>query len=197
MKKPVIKSISYSNTEILENINFLYLNNKGFELDPTYSKGNFYKDFPQPKHKSDLIPQFDDVKKADFIDLPFENNSINSICFDPPFVFGTAGQRKNNTMSKRFSIIDTHKDLMDLYNLSLKEFNRILKPKGVLAFKCQDYTDSKSYFNHNYIFNFAINNNFVGLDIFILLAKNRIYNPNLQQRHSRKFHCYWWVFRKK
>lgn len=197
MKNNVIKSFSYSNTEILKNINSLFLDNKGFELDPTYSKGNFYKNFPKPKYKSDINPHFKDVIQADFTDLPFENNFINSICFDPPFVFGSAGQRKNNVMSKRFSIIDTHKDLMNLYELSLKEFHRILKPKGILAFKCQDYTDTKTYFNHNYVYEFALQNKFVGLDIFILLSKNRIYNPNLKQRHSRKFHCYWWVFKKK
>ena len=43
----VIKSFSFLNTEILNSINTLYLDNKGFDLDPTYSKGNFYKDFPR------------------------------------------------------------------------------------------------------------------------------------------------------
>ena len=78
MKNNVIKSFSYSNTEILKNINSLFLDNKGFELDPTYSKGNFYKNFPKPKYKSDINPHFKDVIQADFTDLPFENNFINS-----------------------------------------------------------------------------------------------------------------------
>ena len=194
--KSVIKSISYSNTEILNSINKLYLNNKGFDLDPTYSKGNFYKDFPEPKYISDLQPLSKKVTKADCTNLGFGNNELNSICFDPPFLHGTAGQRKNNHCSKRFSLVDTHSELLDLYNKALKEFYRILKIKGILAFKCQDYTDTKTYFNHNYVYNFGIETGFQGLDLFILLAKSRIFNPNLTQRHSRKFHSYWYVFKK-
>jgi len=192
----VIKSISFSNTEILNNINKLYLSNKGFELDPTYSKGNFYKNFPKPRYISDLEPKFEYVEKADCTKLKYNTNSIESICFDPPFLFGTGGNRDKNISSKRFSILPNHNALINLYSNSLIEFYRILKPKGILAFKCQDFTDGKTYFVHNEVYNLAIQNNFKPIDLFILLAKIRIYNPNLKQRHSRKFHCYWYIFKK-
>ena len=198
MKKPVIKSISYSNTEILENINFLYLNNKGFELDPTYSKGNFYKDFPQPKHKSDLIPRFDDVEKADFTDLKFNDSSIESICFDPPFLYRPSKTVNNSKINQKtkFSYYQTFGDLLKNYQSALDELHRILQPKGILAFKCQDMSDSKFNASHCEVYDMAINK-FKVVDLFILLAKNRVYHSEQQQRVARKFHCYWWVFRKK
>lgn len=128
----VIKSISFSNTEILNSINSLYLDNKGFDLDPTFSKGVFYKQFPRPKYISDLIPKFDYVEQSDCTKLKFESNSLDSICFDPPFVHGTAGQRKNNINSIRFTIMPNHNSVIDLYKNSLIEFHRVLKKKEYL-----------------------------------------------------------------
>ena len=193
----VIKSVWFSNTEILNSINNLYLNNKGFDLDPTFSKGVFYKDFPRPKYISDLTPKFNYVEQSDCTKLKFESNSLESICFDPPFVHGSAGQRKNNINSIRFTIMPNHNSVIDLYKNSLIEFHRVLKKKGILAFKCQDFTDAKTYWNHIHVHNMSENIGYEVVDLFILLSKNRIYNPNVKQRHSRKFHCYWYVLKKK
>jgi len=196
----VIKSFSFSNTEILNSINTLYLDNKGFDLDPTFSKGNFYKDFPKPKYVSDIKPQFNFVKQSCSSKLDFKDNSLDSICFDPPFLIGYGNSKANKNISAiRFGIFNYYKDLLDYYYNSIQEFYRVLKPKGILAFKTQDYSVSsnKAYFLHNDVFNLCEKNNFETLDLFVLLAKNRIYNPNLKQRHSRKFHCYWYVFKKK
>ena len=192
----LIKSVCHSDTEILTNIRTLFLDD-WFELDPTYSKGNFYKEIPKPKLKFDLIPLSDDVVRADCRFLPLPNNSISSIVFDPPFMFGTHGQTKNNIMNKRFTMFDTWPELCIMYQDSLKEFYRILKQKGILAFKCQDYTDSKTTMTHCLVHQWAIQFGFYPKDIFILVAAGgRIYNPKLTQRHARKFHSYWWVLQK-
>ena len=195
--KPVIKSISYSNTEILNAINKLYLDNKGFDLDPTYSKGNFYKDFPEPKKKSDLIPRFKDVRKSDFTDLFFPDESLQSIIFDPPFLFRGRKSINNSKTEKTtsFSYYKTFGDLLISYSRALKEFYRILKPKGILAFKCQDMSDNKFYPNHIEVFNLA-NPYFKILDLFILLSKSRVFHAEQKQRVARKFHSYWYVFKK-
>ena len=192
----LIKSVGYSDTEILTNIKSLFLND-WFELDPTYSKGNFYKEIPQPKLKFDLVPQSEDIVQADCKHLPLANNSISSIVFDPPFMFGTHGQTKNNIMNKRFTMFDTWPELCIMYQDSLKEFYRILKKKGILVFKCQDYTDSKTTMTHCLVYQWAVTMGFYPKDLFILIAtKGRIYNPKLKQRHARKFHSYWWIFQK-
>lgn len=196
----LIKSISYSNTEILTNIKTLFLDD-WFELDPTYSKGNFYKEIPQPKLKFDLDPQTDDTIQADCRNLPLENNSISSIVFDPPFMFGGKngphGGQGKDLMAKRFGMFYNFVELCAVYHDSLAEFYRILKRKGILAFKCQDYTDSKTTMTHCLVYNWAIGLGFYAKDLFILCAKQRpIFRPNATQRHARKFHSYWWVFQK-
>lgn len=193
---PVIKSVCHSDTEVLTNIRNLFLDD-WFDLDPTYSKGNFYKETPQPKLKFDLSPQSEDVVQADCRHLPLTNDSISSIIFDPPFMFGTHGQTKNNIMNKRFTMFDTWPELCIMYQDSLKEFYRILKKNGILAFKCQDYTDSKTTMTHCLVYQWATTMGFYAKDIFILVATGgRIYNPKLTQRHARKFHSYWFIFQK-
>ena len=99
-------------------------------------------------------------------------------------------------MAKRFTIFKDFDELKNMYFNSLKEFYRILKKRGIVIFKCQDYTDSKTTMTHCHVFNWAEQNGFYAKDVFILFSKNRIFNPNVEQRHSRKFHSYYWVFQK-
>lgn len=194
----LIKSVSNSDKEILTNMRKLYLGGDRFDLDPTYSKGNFYKDIEQPKLKFDLNPQIDGVSWADCARLPLESNSVSSIVFDPPFMFGTHGQTKNNKMNKRFTMFDTFEELEYMYCGALFEFSRILDYNGFLFFKCQDYTDSKTTMTHCLVYNWATDLAYYAKDLYILVATSgRIYNPSLKQRHARKFHSYWWVFQNK
>lgn len=113
-------------------------------------------------------------------------------------MFGTHGQTKNNIMNKRFTMFDSFSDLCVMYQDSLKEFHRVLNKKGILIFKCQDYTDSKTTMTHCLVWQWAETLGFYAKDLFVLLANGgRIYNPKLQQRHARKFHSYLWILEKK
>ena len=83
------KSFSFDEQELIQWI--LQLHCKfPIELDPTYSKGNFYKgNFPEPVHKFDLYPQVPGVLQANAEDIPLVSDSINTIMFDPPFLATT------------------------------------------------------------------------------------------------------------
>ena len=117
---------------------------------------------------------------------------------DPPFMFGTHGQTKNNRMNKRFTMFDSWQELVDMYRGCLVEFHRVLPRGGILAFKCQDYTDAKTTMTHCLVWQWALESGFYAKDVFIKLASGgRVYNPALRQRHARKFHSYWWVFENK
>lgn len=194
----LIKSVSESDTEILNAFRQLYLDGDEFDLDPTYSKGIFYREVEEPRLKFDLSPQVEGVVQADCTNLPLMSNSINSAVFDPPFMFGTHGQTKNNKMNKRFTMFDTFEELKYMYKRALSEFQRVLNFNGFLFFKCQDYTDSKTTMTHCLVYNWAVERNYYAKDLYILVATGgRIYNPNLRQRHARKFHSYWWVLQNK
>jgi len=195
-----IKSYSFKEDEILKAILNLYCNSEYFDLDPTYSIGNFYKNIHKPRYCSDIKPQLDFVEEMSSDNLRFENNSINSICFDPPFLIGYGNCENNKNISAvRFGIFKYYKDLLEYYSNSVKEFNRVLKKDGILAFKTQDYSVSsnKSYCLHNDVYNICKRFGFEFLDLFVLLSKCRIDNKYLEQRHSRKYHTYWYVFKNK
>jgi len=202
IKKPKpISTISYDQVEIIENIMNLYINNNQFCLDPTYSKGNFYKNgrVPQPLHKTDLYPKSKSVIKANANNLPFELNSLNSIMFDPPFIVGHTKKKPTGIIGERFHGFPYIKDLWKWYDECLTEFYKILKPNGVLAFKCQDTVSSgKQWLSHVHIINKAESLGFYTKDMFVLLAKNRIIGHNhANQQHARKYHAYFLVFIKK
>lgn len=57
-------SVYEGDYEMLTAINRVFLKDKGFDLDPTYSKGVFYKKFgfQEPREKSDLVSLYPKVK---------------------------------------------------------------------------------------------------------------------------------------
>jgi len=204
LDKVVIKSISYDQSEIIKNILELHVVNRTIDCDPTFSYGNFYKNtgINIPKYIFDINP-IEDVEYGDSRNLPLDNESINCEMFDPPFL-ATTGKSlykndNSNIINKRFGVYKNEKELHQFYIDSLKESYRILKPKGILIFKCQDKVSSgKQYMSHVFIMNEACKLGFYPKDLFILLAKNRIVADwqKENQKNARKYHSYFWVFEK-
>ena len=200
----LIKSITNNQNDIIKSILKLYIKKSCFDLDPTYSKGIFYKNIKTPIFKSDIKPLNSTIVQSDCRNLWLEDESIDSIMFDPPFLATKGPSLKinndSNKILKRFSVFKNEKELHQFYIDSMKEFYRVLKENGFLIFKCQDkVSSSKQYFSHVFIMNEAIKIGFYPIDLFILEAKNRMV-PKWQlenQKHARKFHSYFWVFQKK
>lgn len=183
--------------EILTAINDIFLRGKWFDLDCTYSKGIFYQNIPQPRLKSDIVPLFDDVKKSDCQKLEFiTDNSLNSIVFDPPFLFRNRKSSNNDKISARFSYFSSYQDLIKMYENSITCFYKKLKNNGYIFFKCQDMTDGKFYCTHNEIINYSTDNGFALKDIIIKTSKHKLQKESKQQNCVAKTHCYWLVFKK-
>lgn len=199
----MVRSISYSEDEIINWILTLHCES-AIELDPTYSKGNFYKKtIPEPTYKFDINPIIDGVVRASADNLPLPNESITTMIFDPPFLATTGKSLSvtngSNILNKRFGTYPTEKELFKFYINAIKEFHRILKQNGILIFKCQDKISSgKQYFSHTFIMNHAQSMGYYIKDMFILLAKNRIVADwqLKNQKNARKFHSYYLVLQK-
>ena len=199
----MVKSISYSQDEIIQNIIKLYNDGNTFQVDPCYSKGNFYKNIERPEFCFDIQPQFDFVKKCDCRHLPFGEETIESIIFDPPFL-ATTGKSihedaNNNYINKRFGVYPSEKELFLMYKDAVAEFSRILVNDGLLVIKCQDkISSSTQYVSHFALIDYCQQNGLYCEDIFILLAKSRLVADwqVKNQKHSRKFHSYFLVFKK-
>ncbi|MCC6720908.1 MAG: hypothetical protein IT243_01800 [Bacteroidia bacterium] len=200
----IIKSVVYSNFEAIQSIMELY-KIEVFDLDCTYSKGAFWKNLPIPIVRSDIEPLDDTILKADSRNLPFENDTLHSIMFDPPFNIGGKNYKNNkegsSIISKRFGAYASFEELKEHYKSSLIEFNRILAKNGILVFKCQDtVSGGKNHFSHLFVVQTAIELGFYPRDLFVLVANTRI-NPYgsvwKNQEHARKYHSYFLIFEKK
>lgn len=194
----MIGSIYKNEQDLLKSIIEVHLKGVNIHIDPMYFKGNFYKNgIAKPFHRFDINP-IGDCSKGDARDLPIDNEYANSIILDPPFMFGIHGKSKKYYSSATHGIFKSFYELEELYRGILKEAYRILKNKGILIFKCQDYTDSKTTMVHCFVYNWALEQGFYAKDLAILnLPKNKIYNSNLKQKHFRKVHSYFWIFEKR
>lgn len=188
--------LTFDEPQIIQDIMDLHNDGKPFELDPTFSKGTFWKGFEEPKYKFDIEPERDDVQQADCRDLPFEDESIESIMFDPPFVAG--GSIHPGIIRDRFTCYHSMSDLWKFYEESLDEFYRILKPEGIIAFKCQPVVSgSHQYMTHFKVGAYAQKLGFYIQDQFILGRKNVLWSPNMaNQKHTRKNYSFYLVLRK-
>ncbi|MCP3685415.1 MAG: hypothetical protein GY861_22415 [bacterium] len=200
----MITSISYDQSEILNNILLLHCKSARFDCDITYSKGNFYRNAPEPEIKMDINPTqalFSDVIQADSAHLPLCTSSLDSIVYDPPFLATTGpsllkGKTGSNIIAKRFSVFRSEPELLLSYRDTIRECHRVLKPMGVLVMKCQDKISSgKQYLTHVHVIQMA---SYVGLypkDMFVLLSRRRIVAKwQRNQQHARKYHAYFLVF---
>jgi hypothetical protein len=200
----MVKSVYTSNTEAITNIMRLYDIDR-FDLDCTYSRGGFWKGLPDPTHKTDLYPHFENVKKANSEDLPFDDESMDAIMYDPPFVISGKSYKTNkegsSIIAKRFEGYTSYEKLTNNYFNTLKELYRLTKKGGFVVMKCQDtVSGGKQHFTHVMIMNMALQIGFYPRDMFVLTSNIRVNAFNgtkwRKQHHARKFHSYFWVFEK-
>ena len=197
----IIKSISYDQSEILAWVSILYLDGDGFDMDPTYGYGGFYKSIiPKPRFVFDNRTLDGVSAVSDCTRLPLRDKAVHSIVFDPPFIIrGNRTESTRGKMANRFGCFHDRGEREVFYLMSLMEFYRVLDKGGILIFKCQDEVDSHiNVFTHVYVHEAALSVGYTPEDLFILTRKSTIGRYNIKhQEHARKFHSYFWVFKKK
>lgn len=199
----MVKSVYTSNYDAIVNIMHLYKIER-FDLDCTYSKGSFWKDLPGPVNKTDLLPVNNTVIEANSENLPFDDGSMKSIMYDPPFVVAGASYKGNkegsSIIAKRFEGYTNYDDLMENYYKTLKELHRVCEKDGLVVMKCQDtVSGGKNHFTHSMIMNMAMDIGFYPRDLFILHNKVRINSFGTKwtkQEHARKYHSYFIILQK-
>lgn len=198
-QKFLIKTVSENQSEILSNILRLYVQTNTFDCDLTYSIGNFYKNIPSPHFKFDKFPQEENVFPLSQISAIVEKGSLHSIVMDLPFIIRNV-KKQNSKIDLRFSHFSSLKELFDTNKEMLQLSYELLSKNGYLIVKTMDFTYAyKQIWLSNFIQNEAFQIGYILEDIFILVTKTRMIRSNNmeQQRHARKYHSFFFVFRKK
>ena len=194
----IIKSVSDTQDEILFNILRLYVGRSCFDCDMTYSIGVFYRNIPQPTMKYDKYPQFEDVLPLEQA-YAIENGALHSIIIDLPFTVKNSEKDAQTSMIARrfncfYSVDELYKTNVEMLNLAYCK----LQKGGYLIMKTMDFVyGAKQYWISNFVQDKAAETGFILEDTFILVSKHKILSAKIgEQRHARKFHSYFFVFKK-
>jgi tRNA G10 N-methylase Trm11 len=190
-----------TNDRVFPNILKLYVAPGAKVADVTYGKGIFWKNIDKQLYK--LLPT-DIETGVDCRELPYEDDSIDCVVFDPPYMHTPGGSAHVNHQNyeayyannKSSSVAKYHEAVLKLYFDSAKDAHRVLRDEGVYIVKCQDEVcANRQRLTHVEIINHLEGLGFVAEDLFVVMRTNK---PGVsrvkKQVHARKNHSYFLVF---
>lgn len=183
----------------------LYVPERARIADVTYGRGVFWKNVDKTKYE---LLKSDISKGIDCRKLPYDMNSLDCVVLDPPYMHSPGGTAhvghqnfeayyKNNGTGngteKKY-----HEAVLDLYFEAGKEAYQKLKRGGIFIVKCQDEVcANKQRLTHVELTNEYLKYGFFVEDLFVLIRNGKPgVSRMLKQRHARKNHSYFMVFRK-
>lgn len=196
--------------------------------DVTFGKGVFWKKVPPGQYEvlasdisakgNDGVLSFMEVQDGiDLRDLPYEDESIDCVVLDPPYMEGLyrdyeshlAGSGTHATFRHHYSNGKTtpwkqgspkwHDAVTDLYIRGGIEAYRVLRQNGILIVKCQDEVSAnKQRLTHVEIITAYESIGLHAKDLFVVVRTNKAGVSRLKkQEHARKNHSYFLVFQKR
>lgn len=204
----VMSAYISGNAEVFPNILELHVAPGSKIADVTYGGGVFWKNVDLSKY--DLLPS-DIANGVDCRSLPYDNNSLDVVVLDPPYMEGLlrgnsehkAGGGTHAAFRDYYSNGDEkshgpkwHAAVSDLYFKAGAEAHRVLKDNGVMIVKCQDEVSAnRQWLTHVEIINHYECLGFYTKDLFITVRQNKAgVSRLLKQVHARKNHSYFLVF---
>lgn len=205
------------NAEVFPQILSLHVSEGSLIADVTWGTGVFWQNVPTNKYR--LLPT-DIATGTDCRQLPYEDNSLDCVVLDPPYMEGfyrkspdnKAGSGSHSAFAEAYSNGDEingdsenegtkkwHAAVTDMYFKAGKEALRVLRKNGVLIVKCQDEVSAgKQWLTHVEIINKYEEYGFYTKDLFVVVRNNRPSVSRLiTQKHARKNHSYFLVFVRK
>lgn len=138
---PILASVQTGlNADLIAAVAPLYLT--GSVMDVTYGRGLWWSTFRPP----DLIAHDLDPVKGDGVDfraLPEADQSVDTVCFDPPYLPQGGDASSSSTtpaFTQAFGLVSISRDgLLDLFDAGLAECARVAR-RWVLV-KCTDFVN--------------------------------------------------------
>lgn len=206
----VLSAYTGTNDEVFPRVLRLHVEPGARVADVTFGRGVFWKQLDTGRydfHPTDL------ATGTDCRALPYEDESLDAVVFDPPYMEGffrregttKAGTGSHAAFRDRYSGGEEppepkgrrwHAAVLDLYVEGGREARRVLRPRGTLIVKCQDEVSAnRQNLTHVEIINAYCRMGFYCKDLFVLMRPNRPGVSRLvKQVHARKNHSYFLVF---
>lgn len=189
----IIKSVSTSQTTILNSILQLYIKSDHYEADFTYSVGVFWKRVKQPDLKYDKLPQMEGVKPLSEA-FSLSDGTLHSCVVDLPFLVRGYG----STITERFTSFNSEEEMYSANKEMIVLAFQKLRKGGYLVMKTMDVSYGlKQLWISDFVVRVAQETGFELKDKFILIANKRPLHKGMQQHFARKHHSYFFVFKKK
>jgi tRNA G10 N-methylase Trm11 len=194
------------NADVFPHVLALYVPHGSQIADVTYGRGAFWKAIPSRQYH---VVASDVTTGVDCRQLPYADASFDCVVLDPPYMHTPGGtahvahqnfeQYYQNNGTGNSTGAKYHEAVLELYFAASREAWRVLRPGGILILKCQDEVCAcKQRLTHVEIINELTAVQFYVEDLFVLMRTNRPgVSRILKQRHARKNHSYFLVFRKR
>lgn len=199
----VFSAYTGSNDDVFPHILSLYVSPGSTVADVTYGKGVFWKKVPDGVFQ---LLSSDLSTGTDCRNLEYDDESIDCVVFDPPYMHtpgGTAHVNHQNYESyyknnKADSRKKYHEAVLDLYFTAAREAWRVLRKGGIYIVKCQDEVcANRQRLTHVELINELASYGFIIEDLFVVVRKGKPgVSRLLKQAHARKNHSYFLVFLK-
>lgn len=206
----VLSAHQAGNADVFPRILKLHVPLGATVADVTYGKGVFWKQVPANAYK---VLASDIKTDIDCMDLPYEDESVDAVILDPPYMEGLFRQSgdqlagsgshsafRSNYSNGRATSGDSapkyHEAVLDFYFRAGAEAQRVLKRNGVLIVKCQDEVSAnRQRLTHVELINHFEEKQFYTKDLFVVVRQNKpIVSRLIKQVHARKNHSYFLVF---
>ncbi len=195
-----------TNDEIFPDVLGLHVPEGSIVADVTYGKGIFWKNVRTSKYNL----KTSDIKNGiDCRNVPYEDESIDCVVLDPPYMHSPGGTAHENHQNYENYYKNNgtgngtkkkyHDAVLELYFQAGLEAHRVLKTEGIFIVKCQDEVcANKQRLTHVELINHFCNKRFICEDIFVLMRNGKPgVSRMIKQQHARKNHSYFLVFRKR
>lgn len=192
-----------TNGEVFPFVLSLYVEPGSTVADVTYGKGVFWRRVPEGIYNllaSDLTSGVDCRR------LPYEDDSIDCVVFDPPYMHTPGGSAHQNHQNyegyyknnQANSDKKYHEAVLDLYFTAAREAWRVLRRGGVYVVKCQDEVcANQQRLTHVELINELQQQGFITEDLFVVMRRSKPgVSRMITQAHARKNHSYFIVFLK-
>ncbi|MEV6704592.1 hypothetical protein [Micromonospora wenchangensis] len=209
----ILSSHLGDNAPVFRDILRLFVPEGSTIADVTWGKGAFWKAVPEGVYK---LLATDIQMGVDCRDLPYEDDSLDALVLDPPYMEGLfrqsegemAGSGTHSAFRDHYSdgkptpkskgAPKWHDAVLDLYLKAGEEAWRTLRNYGIFIVKCQDEVSANTQrLTHVELIN-AWADRFYCKDLFVVTRVNK---PGvvrlLKQEHARKNHSYFLVFVKR